>query len=155
MVNIYQSKANEDYMNPFLRQYMYEMTLRAYVSSGQTEPNGPDDGRVEVQDKLDLINSAAENAAKKVSLYTDHEDEVYGGYEKIQKRGNPSVQRDESNSKINDFNPPKKVNGLKKSAKSLFMFKELGMVLSLIDDPRNNNSYLKLSPIKKNTAKIN
>ena len=57
-----------------------------------------------MKDKLELINDAAEDAAKKLSLYEDDgEKSVYGGTEKINKRGNPSVQRDERNSTINDF----------------------------------------------------
>lgn len=53
---------------------------------------------------MELINDAAEDAAKKLSLYEDDwEKNVYGGTEKINKRGNPSVQRDERNSTINDF----------------------------------------------------
>ena len=57
-----------------------------------------------MKDKLELINDAAEDAAKKLSLYEDDwEKNVYGGTEKINKRGNPSVQRDERNPTINDF----------------------------------------------------
>ncbi len=46
---------------------------------------------MEKQDRLDLISQAAENAAKKIGLYEDNEDNVYGGYQRINKRGNPSV----------------------------------------------------------------
>lgn len=151
IVNIQQNRANESFMNPFLRNYIYEINLRAYVSSGQVEPNGPTIAQVELQDKLDLINTATEDAAKKISLYEDFEDDVYGGYDKINFRGKPSVQRDASKSTINNFEPPKKTKGLRKTTKNLFIFKDMGMVLSLVDDPKNNNSFLKLSPRKKST----
>ena len=100
---------------------------------------------------MDLINTATEDAAKKISLYEDFEDDVYGGYDKINFRGKPSIQRDASKSTINNFEPPKKTKGLRKSTKPLFIFKDMGMVLSLVDDPRNNNTFLKLSPRKKST----
>lgn len=57
---------------------------------------------------MDLISQAAENAAKKIGLYEDNEDNSYGGYQRINKRGNPSVQRDASKSTINNFDPPTK-----------------------------------------------
>ena len=100
---------------------------------------------------MGLINTATEDAAKKISLYEDFEDDVYGGYDKINFRGKPSVQRDASKSTINNFEPPKKTKGLRKTTKNLFIFKDMGMVLSLVDDPRNNNTFLKLSPRKKST----
>ena len=55
-----------------------------------------------------MISQAAENAAKKIGLYEDNEDNSYGGYQRINKRGNPSVQRDASKSTINNFDPPTK-----------------------------------------------
>ena len=98
-----------------------------------------------------MINQAAENAAKKIGLYEDFEDDVYGGYHKINKRGNPSVQRDADNSAINNFDPPKNKKGLRKTNTNLFMFKNQKMVLSMVSDPKNNESYLKLAPVKKST----
>lgn len=100
-----------------------------------------------------MINTATENAAKKLSLYEDEwEKNIYGGVDKINFRGNPSIQRDASKSTINDFEPPKKKSGLKKKTTTpLFIFKDMEMVLSLVDDTRNNNSFLKLSPRKKST----
>ena len=71
-----------------------------------------------------MINQAAENAAKKIGLYEDFEDDVYGGYHKINKRGNPSVQRDANNSTINNFDPPKEKKGLRKTSTNLFVFKD-------------------------------
>lgn len=71
------------------------------------------------------------------------------------KRNNPSVQRDEKNSTINDFNPPTKKSGLKKTTTPLFIFKDMKMVLSLVDDPKNNNSFLKLSPKNSKTPELN
>lgn len=73
---------------------------------------------------MNLINQAAENAAKKIGLYEDFEDDVYGGYQKINKRGNPSVQRDASKSTINDFDPTKEKKGLRKTSTNLFVFKD-------------------------------
>lgn len=81
---------------------------------------------------------------------------MYGGYHRINHRSGSSVQRDASLSKVNDFDPPTKKEiqekKLKKSATALFAFKDMKMVLSLISDPRNNNSFLKLSPLKKSTV---
>jgi hypothetical protein len=34
VVHIEETKTHESYMNPFLRKYIYEMNLRAYVPSG-------------------------------------------------------------------------------------------------------------------------
>lgn len=111
-----------------------------------------------MKDKLELINDAAEDAAKKLSLYEDDwEKNVYGGTEKICKRGNPSVQRDERNSTINDFtkkndstSSSKKVVK-RKTTTNLFIFKDMQMVLSLVSDAKEDNSFLKLSPAKKTT----
>lgn len=82
------------------------MNLRAYVPSGQKEPDKQIDG-VEHRDTLELVNQAAENAAKKIGLYEDFEDDVYGGYQRINTRTTASVQRDAKKSTINDFTPPK------------------------------------------------
>ena len=90
IVQIVENGANDATMNPFLRKYLYEISLRAYVASGQVEPNEQVD-KQEKQDTLDLISQAAENAAKKIGLYEDNEDNSYGGYQRINKRGNPSV----------------------------------------------------------------
>lgn len=103
-----------------------------------------------------MISQAAEDAAKKIGLYEDFEDNVYGGYQRINKRGNPSVQRDAKNSTINNFDPPDdkvKKKLPRKSSTPLFIFKDMKMVLSLVSDPRNNSSSLKLSPLKKSTKK--
>lgn len=143
---------NEGYMNPFLRTNIYEMSLRAYVASGQEEPNAPTQSQVELQDKLDLINTATEEAVKKVSCYEDFEDNVYGGYQKVNTRGNPSVQRDVKNSTINDFSKPRKTKGLKKTTEPLFIFKDINMVLSLVDDPKNSSTFLTLTPGKRTTV---
>ena len=107
IVQIVENGANDATMNPFLRKYLYEISLRAYVASGQVEPDEQVD-KQEKQDTLDLISQAAENAAKKIGLYEDNEDNSYGGYQRINKRGNPSVQRDASKSTINNFDPPTK-----------------------------------------------
>ena len=155
IVHIQQTKTSDSYANPFLRKYIYEMSLRAYVSSGQEEPNGPSEAQIQLKDKLELINDSAENAAKKLGLYEDYEQNVFGGYDKIVKRNNPSVQRDAKNSTINDFNPPTKKSGLKKKTTPLFIFKDMKMVLSLVDDPKNNNAFLKLSPKNSKTPKLN
>ena len=155
IVPIVENGANDAMMNPFLRKYLYEISLRAYVASGQTEPDEQADKK-EKQDTLDLVNQAAENAAKKIGLYEDFEDNVYGGFHKVNHRGNASVQRDATKSTINNFDPPSKEEiakkKLKKSVTALFAFKDQKMVLSLISDPRNNNSFLKLSPLKKSTV---
>ena len=90
IVQILRNGANESTMNPFLGEYLYEISLRAYVASGQTEPD-EQNSKKEKQDKLDLISQAAEDAAKKIGLYEDQEDRVYGGVQRINKRGNPSV----------------------------------------------------------------
>ena len=106
------------------------------------------------KDKLDLISQAAEDAAKKIGLYEDFEDDVYGGYQRINKRGNPSVQRDAAKSTINDFKEPDEKTKKKlprKSTTNLFIFKDMKMVLSLVSEPKNNNSFLRLSPVKKST----
>lgn len=154
IVQIVENGANDAMMNPFLRKYLYEISLRAYVASGQVEPEEQIDKK-EKQDTLDLVNQSAENAAKKIGLYEDYEDNVYGGFQKINHRGNASVQRDAAKSTINNFDPPTKEEitkkKLKKSVTALFAFKDQKMVLSLISDPRKNNSYLKLSPLKKST----
>ena len=110
--------------------------------------------KTEKQDKLDLVNASAENAAKKISLYEDFEDDVYGGYHKINKRGNPSVQRDAKNSTINNFDEPDdkaKTKLPRKTTTPLYVFKDMKMVLSVVSEPRKNSSYLKLSPLKKST----
>lgn len=77
---------------------------------------------------MDLISQAAEDAAKKIGLYEDEEHNVYGGYQRVNKRGNPSVQRDATKSTINNFDPPTqreiKEKKLKKSATTLFVFKD-------------------------------
>ena len=57
-------------MNPFLRKYLYQCNLRAYIASGQTEPD-EQASKLEKQDTLDLISQAAENAAKKIGMYED------------------------------------------------------------------------------------
>ena len=90
IVQIVENGANDATMNPFLRKYLYEISLRAYVASGQVEPDEQVD-KQEKQDTLDLISQAAENAAKKIGLYEDNEDNSYGGYQRINKRGNTSV----------------------------------------------------------------
>lgn len=132
IVQIVENGANDAMMNPFLRKYLYEISLRAYVASGQTEPDEQGDKK-EKQDTLDLVNQAAENAAKKIGLYEEQEDRVYGGYQRINKRCNPSVQRDERNSTINNFEPPSKQEiikkKLKKSTTTLFVFKDQKMIL--------------------------
>ena len=79
---------------------------------------------------------------------------MYGGYPRINKRGSPSVQRDAKNSTINNFDPPDdkaKKKLPRKSTTPLFIFKDMKMVLSLVSDPKNNASSLKLSPLKKST----
>ena len=77
---------------------------------------------------MDLISQAAEDAAKKIGLYEDEEHNVYGGYQRINKRGNPSVQRDAAKSTINNFDPPTKreikEKKLRKSTTTLFVFKD-------------------------------
>lgn len=40
VVQVQECAANESYANPFLRNYIYEINLRAYVASGQVEPEG-------------------------------------------------------------------------------------------------------------------
>lgn len=154
IVQIVENGANDATMNPFLRKYIYEISLRAYVASGQTEPDEQKD-KEEKKDTLDLVSQAAENAAKKLGLYEDFEDNVYGGFQRVNHRTGSSVQRDASLSKVNNFDPPtqKEIQEkkLKRSVTALFAFKDQKMVLSLISDPRNNNSYLKLSPLKKST----
>jgi hypothetical protein len=140
-------------MNPFLRKYIYEISLRAYVPSGNVEPE-EQEKKIEKQDTLDLITQAAEDAAKKIGCYEDFEDDVYGGYDRINKRGNPSVQRDAKNSTINDFDPPDEKTKRKlprKTTTNLYVFKDMKMVLSLVSDPKNNDSHLKLSPMKKSS----
>ena len=149
VVHIEETITNENYMNPFLRKYIYQMNLRAYVASGQKEPGEENPTATEKKDNLDLINQAAENAAKKIGLYEEFEDDVYGGYQRINKRTTASVQRDEKNSTINDFDAPKEKKGLKKETVDLFLFKDMKMVLSLVSDPPNNQSSLKLAPLKK------
>ena len=73
---------NEEYMNPFLRHYIYECDLRNYVSSGEKVP----EGRM-AEDKYrklnELINFANSEAGRKMSLYKDHEEDIYGGYDKL------------------------------------------------------------------------
>ena len=39
IVHIEETITNESYMNPFLRKYLYQCNLRAYIASGQTEPD--------------------------------------------------------------------------------------------------------------------
>lgn len=53
-MQILESQANESYMNPFLRKYIYECSLRAYVPSGNAEPE-EQEKKIEKQDTLDLI----------------------------------------------------------------------------------------------------
>ena len=140
-------------MNPFLRKYLYQANLRAYIPSGQTEPN-EQQSKIEKRDTLNLVTNAAENATKKISLYEDFEDNVYGGYQKINHRGNPSVQRDAGKSTVNDFDLPDEKAKRKlprKTTTPLFIFSDMKMVLSLVSDPKNNASSLKLSPVKKTT----
>jgi hypothetical protein len=148
IVHLEETITNENFMNPFLRKYIWQINLRRYIPSGQAEPG--DTSKTEKdKDKLDLISQAAENAAKKISLYEDFEDDVYGGYHRINKRGNPSVQRDAKNSTINNFDKPDdkaKAKLPRKSTTPLFIFKDMKMVLSLVSDPKNNASSLKLSP---------
>ena len=155
IVQIVETGANESTMNPFLRKYIYEISLRAYISSGSTEPEETEQKK-EKQDHLDLISQAAEDAAKKLSLYEDEEHNVYGGYQRVNKRTTSSVQRDASKSTINDFDPPdnKTAKNLpKKQTIPVFVFKDMGMVLSVVSDPKKNESSLKLSPLKKTTKK--
>ena len=64
------------------------------------------------------------------------------------------MQRDAKNSTINDFNPPDDKTKKKlprKTTTPLFAFKDMKMVLSIVSDPKNNASSLKLSPLKKST----
>ena len=154
IVQVLETGANDSTLNPFLRKYIYELSLRAYVASGQTEPDEQAE-KTEKKDRLDLISQAAEDAAKKLSMYENHEDNAYGGYQRLNQRGGASVQRDANKSTVNDFDPPTqreiKEKKLKKSTTPLFVFKDQKMVLSLVSDPRNNNSFLKLSPLKKST----
>ena len=151
VVQIVETGANESHMNPFLRKYIYEMSLRAYIASGQKEPGEENPAATEKRDNLDLVNQAAENAAKKLGRYEDFEDDVYGGYHKVNKRTTASVQRDAKNSTINDFDPPKNKKGLKRETTPIFVFKDMKMVLSLVSDPKENSSSLKLSPLRKST----
>ena len=75
-----------------------------------------------------MVSQAAENAAKKIGLYEDNEDNIYGGFQRVNHRGNASVQRDASKSTINNFDPPTKkeikAKNLKKSVTALFAFKD-------------------------------
>ena len=150
IVHIEETITNESYMNPFLRKYIYQCNLRAYVASGQTEPD-EQEATKEKADNLALINQAAENAAKKIGLYEDFEDDVYGGFQKINKRTTASVQRDAKNSTINNFNAPEDTTGLKKSVMPLFIFKDMKMVLSLVSNGKENESHLKLSALNQYT----
>ena len=82
IVHIQGSKYNETYQNPFLRNYIYECDLRAYVSSGEKVPEERESEKQ--YRKLDeLINFASSEAGRKMSLYKDHEDNIYGGYDKV------------------------------------------------------------------------
>lgn len=123
VVHIEETITNETYMNPFLRKYIWQMNLRRYIASGQAEPGDTSETKQD-NDKLDLISQAAEDAAKKIGLYEDFEDNVYGGYQRINKRTTSSVQRDAKNSTINDFDPPKEKKGLRKTSINLFVFKD-------------------------------
>lgn len=38
IVHIEETITSESTMNPFLRKYLYQCNLRAYIASGQTEP---------------------------------------------------------------------------------------------------------------------
>ena len=100
---------------------------------------------------MDLVSQAAEDAAKKIGLYEDFEDDVYGGYQRVNKRTTASVQRYAKNSTINKFEPQEKDKKKRKSTTPLFMFKDWNMVLSLVSDPKNNESHLTLTPKKKST----
>lgn len=82
IVNIVGTKYNETYQNPFLRNYIYECDLRTYVSSGEQVPEERDSEKK--YRKLDeLINFADSEAGRKISLYKDHEEDIYGGYDKL------------------------------------------------------------------------
>lgn len=149
IVELEQSAANEAVMNPFLRTYMYQCRLRAYVSSGQQEPGGQSEAQTRLKDRLDLVNAATEEAAKRLSLYEDFEDDAYGGYQRVDRRKDPSVVRQADTATVNDFDPPAKKKGLRKSTVNLFAFADWKMVLQLVEDQRENRATLRLTPLRK------
>lgn len=82
IVNIVGTKYNESYQNPFLRNYIYECDLRTYVSSGEQVPEERDSEK-KYRKLNELINFADSEAGRKISLYKDHEEDIYGGYDKL------------------------------------------------------------------------
>ena len=82
IVNIVGTKYNETYQNPFLRNYIYECDLRAYVSSGEKVPEERESEK-KYRKLNELINFADSEAGRKMSLYKDHEEDIYGGYDKL------------------------------------------------------------------------
>lgn len=82
IVNIVGTKYNETYQNPFLRNYIYECDLRTYVSSGEQVPEERD-AEKKYRKLNELINFADSEAGRKISIYKDHEEDIYGGYDKI------------------------------------------------------------------------
>ena len=76
------SKYNETYQNPFLRNYIYECDLRTYVSSGEKVPEERESEK-KFRKLNELINFSTSEAGRKISLYKDHEEDIYGGYDKI------------------------------------------------------------------------
>ena len=82
IVNIVGTKYNESYQNPFLRNYIYECDLRTYVSSGEQVPEERDSEK-KYRKLNELINLSNSEAGRKISLYKDHEEDIYGGYDKL------------------------------------------------------------------------
>lgn len=68
-----------DGINPFLHKYVWKCKARRYVNSYEDMEQNEANDRLEEKLKFDQV--VQEEVAKKISIYDDNEDAVYGGYE--------------------------------------------------------------------------
>lgn len=68
-----------DGINPLLHEYIWKCKAKRFVDSENNLPEENMDDK-KVAEKIDLTSVGMEKVADKISIYTDKEDMVYGGY---------------------------------------------------------------------------
>jgi hypothetical protein len=71
-----------DGQNPLLHKYFWKCKAKRYVNDHEEFPE-QNDANKQLDEKLGIINEAAQDMADKVEAYPTAEDEYYGGYEKL------------------------------------------------------------------------
>ena len=75
----FDKQLTQDGISPLLHKYIWKCKARRYVNSH--EDIIPNEGDERVEEQMNYQDKLHEEVAKKVSLYDDNEDAVYGGYE--------------------------------------------------------------------------